>query len=51
MVTLFKKSPLKHLVFGKSRIHGRNNKGIITVYHRGGGNKRLYRKIDFSRYV
>ncbi|KAH1228211.1 50S ribosomal protein L2-B, chloroplastic [Glycine max] len=28
---------------------GRNAKGIITVGHRGGGHKRLYRKIDFRQ--
>lgn len=28
---------------------GRNNKGRITVWHRGGGNKKLYRIIDFKR--
>ena len=28
---------------------GRNNVGRITVRHRGGGNKRLYRLIDFKR--
>lgn len=28
---------------------GRNARGIITVRHRGGGHKRLYRKIDFRR--
>lgn len=28
---------------------GRNNQGRITVRHRGGGNKRLYRLIDFKR--
>lgn len=27
---------------------GRNNKGFITAYHRGGGVKRLFRKICFS---
>lgn len=27
---------------------GRNNKGFITAYHRGGGVKRLYRKVCFS---
>ena len=31
------------------RSGGRNNQGVITVYHRGGGNKRLYRIIDFKR--
>ncbi len=28
---------------------GRNNFGRVTAWHRGGGNKRLYRKIDFKR--
>lgn len=26
---------------------GRNNQGRITTRHKGGGNKRLYREIDF----
>jgi large subunit ribosomal protein L2 len=30
---------------------GRNNTGIITVRHRGGRNKRIFRKIDFSRSI
>jgi large subunit ribosomal protein L2 len=28
---------------------GRNNKGRITAYHRGGGHKRMYRIVDFRR--
>ncbi len=28
---------------------GRNNQGRITVRHQGGGNKKLYRKIDFKQ--
>ena len=28
---------------------GRNFRGKVTVHHRGGGNKRLYRVIDFKR--
>ena len=28
---------------------GRNNRGRITVRHQGGGNKKLYRIIDFKR--
>ncbi|KAL2896202.1 50S ribosomal protein L2 chloroplastic, partial [Bienertia sinuspersici] len=28
---------------------GRNARGIITARHRGGGHKRLYRKIDFRQ--
>ena len=35
-----------------SRVHkssGRNSRGVITIRHRGGGHKRLYRTIDFCR--
>ncbi|MCB0144302.1 MAG: 50S ribosomal protein L2 [Caldilineaceae bacterium] len=28
---------------------GRNNRGVVTVRHRGGGHKRRYRVIDFRR--
>ena len=31
------------------RKRGRNNRGLITCRHRGGGHKRLYRKIDYKR--
>ncbi len=41
--------PLKRLTEPKKRISGRNNKGHVTVWHRGGGHKRLYRIIDFRR--
>ncbi len=41
--------PYKPLVRPKTRISGRNNSGEITVWHRGGGNKRQYRIIDFKR--
>jgi len=41
--------PLKRLTKSKKRISGRNCKGRITVRHRGGGHKRLYRIIDFRR--
>jgi large subunit ribosomal protein L2 len=44
-----KKEPEKSLSFGFHRPKGRNNRGIITSRHRGGGHKRLYRKIDFRR--
>lgn len=43
------KKPEKKLTKGWSRAHGRNNRGIITTRHRGGGHKRLYRFVDFSR--
>ncbi len=41
--------PLKSLTKGKRRTSGRNHKGKITIRHRGGGHKRLYRQIDFRR--
>lgn len=47
--TLTKFKPEKSLTVGKRRAHGRNHHGIITAKHRGGGNKKLYRIIDFKR--
>ncbi len=44
-----KSTPEKSLLESKNRINGRNNKGRITVRHRGGGHRRHYRKIDFKR--
>ncbi len=41
--------PLKSLTRYKKRISGRNNKGHLTIRHRGGGHRRLYRVIDFRR--
>ena len=41
--------PEKSLSYRLHRSNGRNNRGIITVRHRGGGHKRLYREIDFRR--
>jgi len=42
-------TPLKSLLESKTRSGGRNNKGHITSWHRGGGHKRKYRLIDFKR--
>ena len=42
-------TPYKPLVKAKKKISGRNNRGIITVRHRGGARKRFYRIIDFKR--
>jgi ribosomal protein L2 len=39
----------KHYHFFIHRAKGRNNRGVITCRHRGGGHKRLYRDIDFRR--
>src|SRR3569833_3866692 len=44
-----RKKPEKKLTSWWSRSKGRNNRGIITCRHRGGGHKRLYREIDFRR--
>lgn len=41
--------PHKQLTYHRMSKNGRNNAGIITSRHRGGGHKRLYRKIDFRR--
>ncbi len=44
-----KVQPEKSLTKGKKRIGGRNNLGQTTIWFRGGGHKRRYRKIDFRR--
>jgi large subunit ribosomal protein L2 len=41
--------PLKKLTKGKTRTGGRNNRGEITSWFRGGGHKKRYREIDFRR--
>ena len=43
------KKPEKTLTSWHKRSKGRNNRGIITIRHRGGGHKKLYRQIDFKR--
>lgn len=44
--TIFKK-----LLFGTISLSGRNNKGKIVTYYRGGAHKRVFRIIDFYRYI
>lgn len=44
-----KSRPEKSLTVPLQKSSGRNNTGVITVRGRGGGHKRLYRKIDFKR--
>ena len=39
----------KCLLRPKKRKGGRNNQGVITARHRGGGHKRQFREIDFRR--
>jgi large subunit ribosomal protein L2 len=41
--------PERSLVVSKKNNAGRNNRGIVTVRHRGGGSRKLLRKIDFKR--
>ena len=41
--------PVKTLTEGLSKSGGRNNRGRITAFHRGGGHKRSYRLVDFKR--
>lgn len=43
-----KKEPEKSLSFGFKRSVGRNSSGRITTRHKGGGEKRLWRDIDFK---
>ncbi|MCR5789090.1 MAG: 50S ribosomal protein L2 [Lachnospiraceae bacterium] len=44
-----KTEPERSLLASKKKHSGRNNQGKITVRHRGGGNRRKYRIIDFKR--
>ncbi|MCX8048761.1 MAG: 50S ribosomal protein L2 [Methylohalobius sp.] len=46
---LYKGEPYKPLVEKLVKTGGRNNKGRLSVRHRGGGHKRHYRIIDFKR--
>jgi large subunit ribosomal protein L2 len=44
-----KDRPEKSLTEPKRRTGGRNSKGHITIWFRGGGHKRRYRVVDFRR--
>src|SRR6185295_17322547 len=41
--------PHKPLVEKKNRTGGRDNRGLLSVRHRGGGHKKRYRIVDFRR--
>ena len=43
------KTNLKSNTKNYNRANGRNNKGRITIWHKGGGHKRLHRQIDLFR--
>jgi large subunit ribosomal protein L2 len=47
--SLTKKAPEKALTEVRKKHSGRNNNGRITVRHKGGGTRKLYRIIDFKR--
>ena len=47
--TLTKKKPEKKLLLPLKKKAGRSNTGRITIRHRGGGVKRLYRIVDFAQ--
>lgn len=48
-ITDRKKKPEKSLLKRLKKKSGRNFQGKITVRHRGGGHKKIYRMIDFRR--
>jgi len=48
---LLTKTSFLPLVFGKAKTAGRNFSGKITVYHRGGGNKKNIRFLEYKRLL
>lgn len=48
VLTSTKSRPLKRLTKGGRSTGGRNSQGRTTTFYRGGGNKRVYREIDFT---
>lgn len=42
-------TPEKSLLEPRKVSGGRNNKGHVTMRYKGGGHKRMYRKVDFKR--
>ncbi len=44
-----KAGPFKPLLKRLSQSAGRNNRGRITMRHQGGGNKNIYRMVDFQQ--
>jgi len=49
-LVLNKKRNFRYLYIGKRKINGKNYKGV-TIYHRGGACKKLFRLLDYSHYV
>lgn len=50
-IILSKQPKIKKLLQRKKKNSGRNNRGKITVYHKGGGNKKKYRIIDLNKFI
>lgn len=48
---LGKNQKLKKLLIKKHQNSGRNNKGSITVAHKGGGKKQKFRLIEFTKFI
>jgi len=46
---LYEGSPVRLLTIAKRKKGGRNNQGVITVRHRGGGHRQRIRLVDFHR--
>ena len=46
--TITTKKPVKSLLVVKKKTSGRNNRGVITTRHKGGGVRQFYRLIDFK---
>ena len=49
MKILSSKKPEKSLIVSLKKSGGRNNQGRITIRHRGGGSRKLWRKVDFGQ--
>lgn len=47
--SLTKTTPEKSLLAPITSMSGRNSRGVITVRHKGGRNKRMYRLVDFKQ--
>jgi len=45
-----KNTPERSLLVSLNKNSGRNSQGKITVRHKGGGNRKKYRIVDFKRY-
>ncbi|AGI48882.1 50S ribosomal protein L2 (mitochondrion) [Nannochloropsis oceanica] len=46
---LWTKKPIKHKTLSLQKRAGRNQTGQITVFQKGGGHKKIYREVDFTR--